>query len=1274
MTTTTRGGGGGGDDDDSGDIDGEACAAVSFVPEDVRARLLGVARALTRDGRRDDEDDDVDDDVDDDDDDDEIGEMMRMFIGTIEMYREQATLLDPLLEALITPLAVDVLEREARRGGERGAGGRRCLYSSRRLGRACVILDALSSVRGWKTCIRFYPNAARDLEPAVKLLAWTSTEASAVGLETRRVVLSWISMLALTPFDLVSIDSATSMTVASEHDAVPLVVRELVTECKRCLGDSGATRDAAAATLAKLLTRPDMSEALISFFDWAGRALKGLVSNDRQELSFLIPGVLRALAGIYKSGARDVLLAHAERTWRDVSETFQSEYAKSSTLVRQLSVKLATRVGLVFMKPRVVSWRYNRGSRCLQDNLTSAEKKPNSDGAAGNSQTSTSIASGVASQGDSDFVDEAVDDIVEMFLVGLRDTDTVVRWSAAKGLGRIASRLPRDFGDEVVGAVLECLSITESDSTWHGACLALAELARRGLLLPSRLAETIPLVVEALTYDVRRGPHSVGSHVRDAACYVCWAFARAYAPDVLTPYVNEIAPTLLMVACFDREVNCRRAASAAFQESVGRLGQFPHGIDIVTIADYFSLGAKVHASLTVAPYICRFDEYRVPMLEHILDAKLTHWEHSSRSLATQTVGVLGDLDPHWILDIGLPTVLDRACHSDLPTRHGAILAIGEMILVAHRANLTPCLEARKKVADVIPNIQRHKLFRGKGSELMRGATCRLIECIAKSARSMPVDHSTREILLSSAEESLRCSNVDIQIAAANAITAYAHAYYNEDDDVADIGVSRVLAVHSKIITKDPLGVIRRGSALLLGALPERMLFAPVEGGTPAWSIALNALISATVPELDAEMRDAETRVNATMSLTELAITLLNLQSTRDGEKAVLISIATRVIDALLDCMLDYSVDNRGDVGSWVREAAMGSLPLVVAAMQKFISGTPLDDVRTTRMFSSILKQCAEKIDRTRIQAMRSLVLFVRGGEVNKLGALQVANVGVMSLAALDNCIAFQTLCSIVPESLERVPDASRPKVIFDAIAAPLLKESAYAFDILNGWFVSAGGIADGLAHFSSNALVSAMSDSPNVANVVIHSLVRVMTENKHNDRLTLPTLRVCDFLISRGCLPQSHEIALALVESIRSECFSSRDISKLTVGASCLAHFIRAQAEEVHKSSATGLLALMVNRYPRVRREAAEQMYMGLIALDEPSGDDERASELLSSNSWDVPASATKNIRIELYKLLRLDLPAFVLKDIKASASIQHHVNVLDEHGTYASLVENAGY
>ena len=65
---------------------------------------------------------------------------------------------------------------------------------------------------------------------------------------------------------------------------------------------------------------------------------------------------------------------------------------------------------------------------------------------------------------------------------------------------------------------------------------------------------------------LRRGATSVGAHVRDAAAYVCWAFARAYAPAELAPYVPVLAQGLLATALYDREINCRRAAAAAFQE------------------------------------------------------------------------------------------------------------------------------------------------------------------------------------------------------------------------------------------------------------------------------------------------------------------------------------------------------------------------------------------------------------------------------------------------------------------------------------------------------------------------------------------------------------------------------------------------------------------------------------------------------------------------------------------------------------------------------------
>ena len=66
-------------------------------------------------------------------------------------------------------------------------------------------------------------------------------------------------------------------------------------------------------------------------------------------------------------------------------------------------------------------------------------------------------------------------------------------------------------------------------------------------------------------FDVRRGAHSVGSVVRDAACYVLWSLARTQNIETFSPFSLKLARDLIKLALFDREDSifrqlCRQAS------------------------------------------------------------------------------------------------------------------------------------------------------------------------------------------------------------------------------------------------------------------------------------------------------------------------------------------------------------------------------------------------------------------------------------------------------------------------------------------------------------------------------------------------------------------------------------------------------------------------------------------------------------------------------------------------------------------------------------------
>lgn len=383
-------------------------------------------------------------------------------------------------------------------------------------------------------------------------------------------------------------------------------------------------RDAAAFLSYKFITRNDVKEAhLESYLDWAIS-----LSLKRESNIFMKHGLLASVAMIIKHGKRDDLLPHARKL---LNEIMRDEFkSNSGTNIQKLVFKIIQRIGLTFLPPRNVSWRYKRGNRSLAANLSAGDgKMPN------NSQINR-LDNIEDSNEDIEVVDE-VEEVIDQLIQGLRNSDGVVRWSTAKGIGRVTGRLPKELADEVVGSVLELFSPREGDSAWHGGCLALAELGRRGLLLPERLPQVVPVVLKALVYDEPRGYSSVGSHIRDAACYVCWSFARAYDTHDLEPFINDIASTLLIVTCFDKEINCRRAASAAFQENVGRQGQFPHGIDILTTADFFAVSIRSNAYLNVSVYVAQFQEYTLPLIDHLIERKVDHWDTAIRELTAKTL-------------------------------------------------------------------------------------------------------------------------------------------------------------------------------------------------------------------------------------------------------------------------------------------------------------------------------------------------------------------------------------------------------------------------------------------------------------------------------------------------------------------------------------------------------------------------------------------------------------------------------------------------------------
>lgn len=238
----------------------------------------------------------------------------------------------------------------------------------------------------------------------------------------------------------------------------------------------------AAPLLARLLTRPDMTAGLADFITWQQQALAHATGP---KAVFLLPGVLQTLAQVLKLGRREQLLQWAPVLWQQLSALLADDAASglaSNALARKLAVKLVQRLGLVMLPPQLAGWRYVRAAEDMATNLAGFNSSVS---AAAPSAAAAAVgeplaAAGAAVDGPSSAgglpaaevslgttegpevelpdIPAEIEDVLGVLLGSCSDRDTIVRWSAAKGVGRLAGCLPCELAEEVVHGVLGLLS------------------------------------------------------------------------------------------------------------------------------------------------------------------------------------------------------------------------------------------------------------------------------------------------------------------------------------------------------------------------------------------------------------------------------------------------------------------------------------------------------------------------------------------------------------------------------------------------------------------------------------------------------------------------------------------------------------------------------------------------------------------------------------------------------------------------------------------------
>ncbi|KAJ6660421.1 hypothetical protein lerEdw1_017845, partial [Lerista edwardsae] len=746
--------------------------------------------------------------------------------------------------------------------------------------------------------------------------------------------------------------------------------------------------------------------------------------------------------------------------------------------------------------------------------------------------------------------------------------------------------------------------------------------------------QIVPVILKGLSYDEKRGACSVGSNVRDAACYVCWAFARAYEPLELRPFVNQISSALVIAAIFDRDINCRRAASAAFQENVGRQSQTFNKEDTFLIQPYFIV------QCLKSVYIAGFPEYTQPMIDHLVNMKINHWDRVIREFSTIALHNLTPQAPEYMMNKVLPKLLPLAVGTDLHTRHGAILASAEIthsLSQLAKQNKRPItFYVDEKTLEGLKQIHvelcRRQLYRGLGGELMRSAVCTLIEKLSLSKmpfRGDPIIDGWQWLINDSLQNlHLVSSNAKQQIkqSAVSALAALCNEYYCTEEGVNPMQQDNLVKQYISDL-QSPEEMVRCGFSLALGALPEFLLKGKLQE-------ILEGLkrVAGISPKY---VGFAESRCDALKAVAKVCLSV-GVKAEGSPTEFVCKDNVAEIYNILLDGMNDYTTDSRGDVGAWVREAAMTSLMEVTLLLTQK-EPQLIDATVAKQVMCCIAQQSAEKIDRFRAHAGCVLLTLLHFDD-----------------PPVPHVPHREDLERIFPRSELVTFNWNAPSQAFPRITQ-LLGFPEYRYHVLMGLTVSVGGLTESTVRYSSQSLfdyLKTIQSDVEAMNSFCETLLQVFENNLLNDRVSVPLLKMLDQMLANGCFDiflteENHPFPMKLLTLSKEESRRSKDIQKLRSSIAVFCGLIQFPGD-MRKKVLFQLFLLLCHPFPVIRQTTASQIYEMLITYSDIANPDviEEVMTILSDTNWDAELSLIRKQRNYLCDLMEVPKPQLVTKNI----------------------------